>query len=58
MLAPLKLKPEVGAGEFIVERERRCSWKTYRSRDVKYAKHLSDRGALKISDATSPEYLE
>lgn len=55
MLAPLKLKPEVDTSELIVERERRYSRTTYWSGDVEYAKHLPDRGALKISCTTSPE---
>lgn len=58
MLASLKLKPEVDISELIAEHKRRYSWTTYWSWDVEYAKHLSDRGALKISNVTSPEYQE
>lgn len=58
MLASLKLKPEVDISELIVEPEIRYSQRTYWSKDVEYAKRLSDRGALKISHTTSPEYQE
>lgn len=58
MLASLKLKPEVDISELIAEHKRCYSRTTYWSWDVEYAKHLSDRGALKISNITSPEYRE
>lgn len=58
MLASLKLKPEVIISELIVECERQIPGQHIDPGDVEYAKHLSDRGALKISDATAPEYQE
>lgn len=56
MLASLKLKPEVIISELIAECERQIPGQHIDPGDVEYAKHLSDRGALKIRDATSPEY--
>lgn len=53
MLASLKLKPEVDFVELIVGQEGRYSRKTYRSREVEYAKYPTDRVALKIIETGS-----